>query len=138
MATGASPSSNERLKARSRQLRQTVALTDRILLINLPQFDIRGFDRQVAVNRCYYAYPPTGLQALAQALAGWRMTVAILDLNYEFLRRANTDASFVPDRWLAPLEEYLRERNPWLVGISNFFTVDAPAFRAAAEFLKTR
>ena len=130
--------SNKKLKDYCKELKQKITLNNKVLFINCPQFNLDTFEQDVAKNRCYYAYPPTGLQYLDSAISKRGLEIDILDLNYEFLKRVNSDNSFRPKDWLLILEEYLENHNPSIIGISNLFYVDAPYFKKVLKFLRDR
>ncbi len=119
-----------------RELRDEVHLNGRVLFVKGPQLNIESFERQVAKNRCYYAYPPTGMQYLKSSLKDRGLKIDILDLNFEFLRRSIEDSSFEPSSWLKILEEYFESNNPSIVGISNLYDADAPQAIKIAEYLR--
>lgn len=127
---------NEKLKSCCEELKQKIKLNNKILFINLLQFSLERFEREVAKNRGYYAYPPTGLQCLVSALKNRGLEIEILDLNYEFLKRVISDDSFNPDDWMEILKETIKKKNYSVIGISNFFHVDAPYFFEISKFLR--
>lgn len=131
-----SQSSNRELKEYCRELRKKINLNNKILLINCPQFNLDSFDLETAKNRGYYAYPPTGLQYLASAIDKKNLEVRILDLNFEFLKKVQTDESFNPKNWTNILKDYIKEYEASIVGISDFYWVDFPAFKEASQFLR--
>ena len=55
---------------------------NRVTLIHCPTFNFDSFNVEVAKNRAYYAYPPTGLQCLKAVLLDLGIQVDILDLNF--------------------------------------------------------
>ncbi len=124
------------------ELRERVELNNRILLVKGLQCKPETFDLDVAKNRCYYAYPPTGLQCLAEAVKrnnnGERnLEVRILDLNFEFLNRVINDPSFDPNTWLSILDEKLDSYDPSVVGAANLFSSDTPPFIQILEHLNS-
>lgn len=127
---------NKNLKEYCDELKQNVVLNSNVLFINLPQFSLERFEKEVAKNRGYYAYPPTGLQYLTTALEGRGLNIDILDLNYEFLRKVIFDDSFNPKDWMEILKEKIQTKDYSIIGISNFFYVDAPYFFEIAKFLR--
>jgi radical SAM superfamily enzyme YgiQ (UPF0313 family) len=90
----------------------------KILLIQTLQFQLKAFNREVAKNKGYYAYPPTGLQWLAKSLEGTDLEVSLLDLNYEFLNRIINDDTFNQNDWLTIVDEWLDKLDPSVVGVS--------------------
>ena len=90
----------------------------KILFVQTLQLQLSAFNREVAKNKGYYAYPPTGLQWLAKSLETTDLEVSILDLNYEFLKRIIEDDTFNPNDWLSIVDEWLGEIQPSVVGVS--------------------
>jgi len=109
---------NEALKAYAASLRQRFGPGKRLLLVQAPQFLFETINPEVIRNRGYYAYPPTGLQRLAESLAGRDIEVKILDLNLHILRRIAEQGRFDPQRWLDVLDEQLDTFRPNMVGVT--------------------
>lgn len=130
-----SDSANKKLAEYCEILRENIPLNNKVLLVKGPQLNMNAFEREVAKNRCYYAYPFTGAQYLKAALKGRGLDIDILDGNYEFLKRAIEDESFDPLKWTVILDEYFEKNNPSIIGISNLFDVDAPGFMQVSEYL---
>lgn len=137
MGTGDLQSSNRKLAEYCGELKKR-GLNRNILFVNCPQFNFEAFEHEVAKSKCYYAYPPRGLQCLASALEGRNLNIRILDLNYEFLRRATSDSSFNHADWLNILNESVSSNNPSIIGISNFYKIDAPHFFKISDFIRER
>ena len=135
MEIGDSQSSNELLRKYCNELKEKVLLNRNILLVKGPQLNLNSFELEVAKNRCYYAYPPTGLQYLASAINHRNLDVKILDINYEFLKRVNNDSYFKSECWTDLLEEPLKKK-PSIIGVSNLFSVDIPSFMEILNYLK--
>jgi len=93
----------------------------RILFVQIPQVILGSFNRDVALRRGYYAFPPTGLQYLYESIKHHGMEVRILDLNYELLKRVFEDPTFDHNNWIEILEETLAEYKPAIVGVSCLF-----------------
>src|SRR3989344_726689 len=129
-------SANQKLKIFCNELKQKVNLNKNILLVNLPQFSLERFEREVAKNKVYYSYPPTGLQYLVSALKNRDLEIDILDLNYEFLKKVISDDSFNSFDWIDILKEKIKKKNYPIIGISNFFYVDAPYLFEISKFLR--
>ena len=127
--------SNEKLKEYCGELKKKIDLNNRILFVKGPQLNLKTFEEDVARNRCYYVYPPTGLQYLAQAIEGRGLETQILDLNYEFLNSVNRGGS---TNWISFLEKKLQDYRPSIIGVSNLFTVDTPGFLKILEYLKRK
>lgn len=109
---------NAALRRYAEELRKQFRLEKRILLIQAPQFLFETINLEVIRNRGYYAYPPTGLQWLQQALAGRGFDIQIADLNFELLERIVEDPSYDPRNWLELLDAHLAKRNPSIVGVT--------------------
>ena len=69
------------------QLKEQISTNQRITLIHCPTFNFDSLNTEVARNRSYYVYPPTGLQCLKAALSDLDVEVDILDLNYLLLKK---------------------------------------------------
>ncbi len=133
---------NEDLESYTELLREKYRPKKSILLIQVPQLQFHSFDRSIAKDRCYYAYPPTGLQWIAKSLENRDVQVDILDLNYELLKRVSEDESFEVKDWLKLLDEYLEKHDPSIVGVtcinvSKLFEGDNP-FTQLLEHLKKK
>lgn len=129
------------LAEHAQTLRQRYSPAGRVLLVQTPQFLFHSLNREVVRNRGCYAYPPTGLQWLANSLAGRGLHIAILDLNYEFLRRAVDDDAFRYDAWLDILDEWIAREEPSIVGVSDtsvYCDVSDPAFPLTAVLRRLR
>ena len=90
----------------------------KILFIQTLQLQLSAFNRNVARNKGYYAYPPTGLQWLVKSLEETELEVSLLDLNYEFLKRIISDDTFSSNDWLSLVDEWLDKIQPSVVGVS--------------------
>ena len=66
------------------QMRERYIRNSKILLIQTLQLRLDAFKIEIAKNRGYYVYPPTGLQALVRAVSERDFDCEILDLNFEF------------------------------------------------------
>lgn len=124
-STGAVPiADNGRLAAYCRRLRAQYPIDQRngrILFIQIPQVILSLVNRDIAMRRGYYAFPPTGLQYLYESIKDRGLEVKILDLNYELLKRVFEDETFKPENWIEILEQALAEYRPALVGVSCLF-----------------
>jgi len=137
MESGDIQSLNEKLKEVCEKLKRKVNFNRNILLINTPKFNSNAFEIEVARNRCYYAFPPTGIQYLVSSLNGRGLNIEILDLNYEFLKRISLDSSFDYKNWIVILKDYLKTHEPSIIGIGNVFSLDTPYFVEIARFLRS-
>jgi radical SAM superfamily enzyme YgiQ (UPF0313 family) len=93
----------------------------RILFVQIPQGVLGAFNKDAALGRGYYAFPPTGLQYLYEAIKHRGMEVKILDLNFELLKRVFENPNFNPLDWPEMLEEAIDEYKPAIVGVSCLF-----------------
>jgi len=109
---------NEALRRYAASLRERFGPGRRLLLVQAPQFLFETINPDVIRNRGYYAYPPTGLQRLAESLSGRDIEVRILDLNLHVLRRIAEQGRFDPERWLDALDEQLDTFRPSMVGVT--------------------
>jgi len=112
---------NPELQAYCRDLRETLPDNGRILLVQIPQVILSSFNREIALKRGYYAYPPTGLQYLYEAIKHRGLDVRILDLNYALLKKVFDDPCFVHNDWPLLLEDELDSFDPGIVGVSCLF-----------------
>lgn len=112
---------NSALDAYCAQLRETHPANNRLLLIQIPQVILGSFNREIALSRGYYAFPPTGLQYLFEAIKHRGLEVRILDLNYELLKRVFEDPDFDHNDWPILLEEEMERFDPGVVGVSCLF-----------------
>ena len=111
---------------------------NKILFVKPIHLHIDAFEPEVAKNRSYYAYPPTGLQYLDAAIDGRGLESRIIDINFELLDNVRKDNSFDYKNWLSILDKELNDFDPSIIGISNHFTIDFEAFIETLEFLKDR
>lgn len=115
-------SDNDALAAYCGHLRALPAAGNgRLLLIQIPQVVLGSFDPKIARQRGYYAFPPTGLQYLEQAIRHRGLEVRLLDLNFELLKRVNEDPAFDHAAWPEILERVLDDFDPGMVGVSCLF-----------------
>ena len=101
------------------RLREEYTLDKKIALIQAPQFLFDSFNVDIVKARGYYAYPPTGLQCLAESLSNRDLDIDIFDLNYTLLKRVINDETFNHHNWLELLEEYLDREVPSIVGVTS-------------------
>ncbi len=109
---------NEALTAYAASLRERFGPGRRLLLVQAPQFLFETINPEVIRNRGYYAYPPTGLQRLAESLSGRDIEIKILDLNLCVLQRIAEQGRFDPEKWLDALDDQLDEFRPNMVGVT--------------------
>ena len=129
---------NARLARYAADLRATYPANDRLLLIQLPQVILGAFSRDVALDKSYYIFPPTGLQCLSEAIKPRGLEVRILDLNFEILKAIHEDPDFQPDHWPQLLEHALDDFKPGLIGVSCLFDFGIAPMIQALELIKHR
>jgi radical SAM superfamily enzyme YgiQ (UPF0313 family) len=118
---------------------------NKITLIHCPTFSFQSFSVEVAKNRAFYAYPPTGLQCLKAALSPLGVEVDILDLNFLMLDKARTSQSCELKADLdVMLVEYFETHDVSVVGVSagvtvsNIFQTQDHPFVQTLDFLKSK
>jgi len=104
------------------ELKHDYPINNRILLINLPLFDLSNVDLNIAQNKGYYAYPPTGLLFLATTLKTNNVNVQICDLNFEILKKTIEKNQYSENYWQEILEARLAEFQPAFIGITCMFS----------------
>jgi hypothetical protein len=115
------------------QLRETVPINNRVLLIQVPQFLFDSFDPAVARQRATYAWPPTGLQCIKSTLSDRDLDIHIYDLNFALLKRLVEDESFDFNDWPLLLNEELERVDPSIVGVTGI-SVSADASSSLFPF----
>ena len=110
----------------------------KVLFLQLPQILLEAFNPRIAERRGYYAFPPTGLQCLYEALKTLHLDVRILDLNLLLLKRSREDPARAPARWTAILEECLDSFDPSVVGVSCMFDANIPLLTEGLALLRRR
>ena len=133
---------NGELDSYVKSLKQKYWLNRKILLVQLPQFQLESFNRKIAEDKCYYVFPPTGLQWIAKSLESRNFEVRIIDLNYEMLKEVKTNPSFDYNKWLNILDEVILEFKPSIIGttcinVSKLFT-DTNPFNIMLTSLRDR
>lgn len=105
-------------------LRKRYLVNNKVLLVQAPQFLFNSFNTDIARNRGYYAYPPTGLQWIAESLKDKDIDSFILDLNYEILKHIKEDKGFNYLDWLSILDKYIEKHKPSVIGVTciNIYT----------------
>lgn len=127
---------NGKLREYCSELRTKISLNKNVLFINCPQFNIHAFESEVAKNRGYYAYSPTGLQCLLSALDGFGLDIDIFDLNYHFLKKVILDSEFNYQNWISILKDFLKDKDYSIIGVSNLYNVEEEYFRKIVEYLR--
>lgn len=115
---------NTRFKSYCEQLKSEYPVDERngrILFVQIPQVIVNSFNRDIALSRGYYAFPPTGLQYLCESIKDRNIEIRILDLNYELMTRVFENPDFSVSDWPEILEEVLEEFKPAIVGVSCLF-----------------
>jgi radical SAM superfamily enzyme YgiQ (UPF0313 family) len=110
----------------------------RLLFIQIPQVILNSFDRNIALQKSYYAFPPTGLQYLSESIKHRNLEVQILDLNFELLRRVAQIPDFQPTDWPTILKESLDRFQPDIVGVSCLFDMGIRAMVETLEIVKQK
>ncbi|MBF0447831.1 MAG: radical SAM protein [Magnetococcales bacterium] len=103
------------------QMKQRYVKNNRLLLVQIPQFHIPTFNRPIARRRGYHIFPPTGLQYLYESIKSRPLTVEILDLNYEILKRVAEEEDFHPQQWKQVFQQRLQRLKPAMIGISCLY-----------------
>lgn len=129
---------NETFRNYCRTLNAASSGNKRMLLIQIPQVILDAFDRDIGLDRGYYAFPPTGLQYLYESIKHRDLEIEILDLNLEFLKRVHEDPDFNTDDWVAILEQRLDEFDPGLVGVSCLFDQGIKPMLKVLEIVRAR
>jgi tRNA A37 methylthiotransferase MiaB len=109
---------------------------NRFLMIQIPQVILDSFNRDIALKRGYYNFPPTGLQYLFEAVKDRDLEIEILDLNFELLKRIHQDPDFHHDQWPEILEEKLAEFRPSMVGVSCLFDAGIAPMLKSLEIIR--
>lgn len=97
------------------------AFRDGAVLINVPLVPVELLDRNVALNRGYFAYPPTTQLYLAAALRQLGVPSVVLDLNFVLLEEAQKAEPDLTGAWTRALEEALATFDRPLVCVSLMF-----------------
>ena len=131
---------NDELEEYIKILHKKYKLNRKILLIQVPQFQFESFSCEIARNRSYYAFPPTGLQCIAKSLENRNFELKILDLNYELLRMVKLGQKFDYRNWLSILDDTLDNFKPSIIGttcinVSKLWS-DTNPFSAMLRHLK--
>jgi hypothetical protein len=69
-------------------------LHKKILFVQTPQVVLDSFNRDIALAKGYYIFPPTGSQHLCEAITHRGFEVRVLDLNFEILKKVHKDPNF--------------------------------------------
>jgi radical SAM superfamily enzyme YgiQ (UPF0313 family) len=118
--------------------KQYLTASRRVLFVQVPQIVLEGFNREIALKKGYFIFPPTGIQYLIEAIKPHGLEIEVLDLNFELLRRVHQNPDFDVNNWPTILEERLDRYDPALVGVSCIFDVAIPAMLRAIELARAR
>jgi radical SAM superfamily enzyme YgiQ (UPF0313 family) len=134
---------NEQLARYAAEIRQFITLNERVLLVQLPQFQINSFNREIAKDRGLYAYPPKGLQCIKKSLRDRGLNIKIVDLNFQILEKSINDDDYDHRNWLDFLGAQLDEFEPTIVGVSTISVSERPdsddfPLSAALKYLTAR
>ncbi|MAG98652.1 MAG: B12-binding domain-containing radical SAM protein [Alphaproteobacteria bacterium] len=127
---------NARFETYCAGLRHEHALSERLLLVQIPQIVLDAFNPQIARQRGYYNFPPTGLQYLDQAMAHRGLEVRVLDLNFELMKRISEE-DFDPERWPEILAAELEAFQPGVVGVGCLFDAGIGPMLTALELARS-
>ncbi len=127
---------NSSLATYCRSLRDSRELGKRLLMVQIPQVILDSFNRDIALKRGYYNFPPTGLQYLYEVIKGRDLEIEILDLNFELLKRVHENPDFHHDGWPEILEEKLAEFQPSMVGVSCLFDAGIAPMMKSLEIIR--
>lgn len=109
---------NESLRQRTCELRAQFPLNKKVLLIQAPLFLYGTYNPDIVRSGGAYAYPPVGLQFIKSSLASRGLTVDILDLNFEILKRTIDDKDFKLENWIDILDSGIAESGASVFGVS--------------------
>src|SRR5437016_1974434 len=102
----------------------------KLLLVNVPQVQADVFSPETAGLNGYQIYPPTGYLYLAAAakLSEPGLELAILDLNYEMLKRSHLGqlAGDIRTFWHDLLRDAVDCPDEMHVGVGNMFDATTP------------
>jgi radical SAM superfamily enzyme YgiQ (UPF0313 family) len=136
---------NPRLLEYLDSLKSIFPPNNKLTLIHCPTFSFDSFNVEVAKNKAFYAYPPTGLQCLKAALSPLGIDVDILDLNFLMLDRARTSQSFnLKEELCSIITDYFDTHDVSVVGVSagvivsNIFQIQNHPFVQTLDFLMSR
>ncbi|MBF0454443.1 MAG: B12-binding domain-containing radical SAM protein [Magnetococcales bacterium] len=127
---------NQALSDYCAKLRRHGPLAPKLLLVQVPQVDLTTFDPQIARNRGYYNYPPTGLQYLYESVKPLGVEVRILNLNLEILRKSHEEPDFNSGQWLDIFTRELEQFQPSVVGVSCMFDMGIDAMLVLLQRLR--
>ena len=110
--------------------------SNKVLMIQIPHLNFKAFNPEVARQKGYYIFPPTGLQYLQEALRERDLEIGILDMNFLVLKGFAQDKSFNLDQWLSILKNYLEHFDPYIIAVSCMFDLAMGSLFKVLEVLK--
>src|SRR3989338_3167779 len=113
-----SPYNNDPLHAYAEGLRSKSLRNRNVLLVQALQFLPYSTNLEVIFRKGYPAWPPTGIQRIANALAGRGLNIKIVDLNYETLEHVFETRAYKPEDSLEILDRHIAEVQPSIIGVS--------------------
>lgn len=119
-------------------LKSQYRLNNKVLLIQVPQIILKSFNPEVAMKKGYYIFPPAGLQYLYESLKARNLDIRILDLNFEILKMVFEDKTFSSQDWLQILDDYLRDFDASIVGISCMYDLGIQSLIQIVKLLRQR
>ncbi|MFZ5354285.1 MAG: B12-binding domain-containing radical SAM protein [Bacillota bacterium] len=103
-------------------LKDKYKVNKKIMFINPPQFSLKRFNMDIAKNRGYYAYPPTGIMFLISSIDSLGFEIEVLDLNFKMLDRAIEENYYDENMWKHMIDERLSEFKPSFIALSTMFS----------------
>lgn len=119
-------------------LKKSYRSNKKVLFIQTPQIILKSFNPEIAKKKGSYAFPPTGLQYLYEALKKRDLEIQILDLNFMILKKVFEDDLFDHNQWISILEEYLTSFDPYIIGVSCMFDSSIQPLIRILEYIKQR
>ncbi|MDW8264752.1 MAG: radical SAM protein [Gemmataceae bacterium] len=115
----------------------SVRVPKELVLVNPQLVPEEVFDLVVARNKGYYAFPPVGLLYIAAAAKEVlpKLTVRIVDLNYEMLRRSQEE-NFRFDFWRDHLREIIESCEAPHIGVTCMFGSTKPVFEEVSRWIR--
>jgi radical SAM superfamily enzyme YgiQ (UPF0313 family) len=114
-----------------------VKVPKELVLVNPQLVPEEHFDKAIAKNRGYFAFPPTGLLYLAAAAHQVipELEIKIVDLNYEVLKQAQEESQNYKI-WQSVLNDALETCQAPFLGITCMFGSTKPVFVEVAKWLR--
>ena len=115
----------------------TIPNPRQLVLINPPLIPEDVFDPMIAKNKGYYAYPPVGLLYIAAVAreVNPQINVGVIDLNYELLRRSQSD-DFTYRFWQELLRETIESCDAPHVGMTCMFGATKEPFLQISKWFR--